>query len=187
MKSVIRLIGVLVVSAILLSTFSFAQKTKVIVGSAAMYPSKNIIENAVKSKVHTTLVTAVNTAGLADTLSTSGPFTVFAPTNQAFKKLPEGTVKLLLKPENKDALTKVVTYHVVPGRINSSEIISMIQKNGGSFKVNTMQNGQITFMLKGKNIFIIDEKGGISRITIADVMQSNGIIHVINTVLMPKS
>ncbi len=187
MKSVIKLIAVLMISAILLSTFSFAQEKKVLVGGAAMYPSLNIIENAVKSKVHTTLVTAVKAAGLSDTLSTSGPFTVFAPTDQAFKKLPEGTVKLLLKPENKEALTKVLTYHVVPGTINSVEIISMIKKNGGSFKVNTMHSGQLTFMLKGKNILITDEKGGISRITIADVMQSNGVIHVINAVLMPKS
>ncbi len=187
MNSVIRLIGVLSVWAILLTSFSFAQEKKIMVGGAVMYPSKNIIENLANSKQHTTLVAAIKAAGLVDTLSVAGPFTVFAPTDQAFNKLPEGTVKLLLKPENKEALTKVITYHVLPGKINVLEIVSMIKKNGGSFKVNTMQNGQLTLIQKGRNIFITDEKGGISRITTADVMQGNGVIHIINTVLIPKN
>jgi uncharacterized surface protein with fasciclin (FAS1) repeats len=163
------------------------RRKKALVGNAAMSSSKNIIENAGKSKVHTTLVSAIKAAGLADTLSSAGPFTVFAPTNQAFNKLPAGTVRMLLKPENKEALTKVLTYHLVAGKIISSEIINMIKKNGGSFKLNTMHAGHLTFVVEGKNISITDEKGGISKITIADVIQSNGVIHFINTVLMPKS
>jgi uncharacterized surface protein with fasciclin (FAS1) repeats len=187
MNRVIKLISVLFVSCLLISGSTFAQEKKVIVGGAAMYPAKNIIENAANSKVHTILVSAIKAAALTDTLSSAGPFTVFASTNQAFNKLPAGTVKMLLKPENKDALTKVLAYHVVAGRINSSEIVSMIEKNGGSFKLKTMQGGELNFILEGKNILIKDEKGGVSRITIADVEQSNGVIHVINTVLMPKS
>ncbi len=186
MKSVIKLSSALFTSVILLSTNSFAQEKRVVVGGAAMFPSKNIIENAVKSKEHTTFVAAIKAAGLSDILSGSGPFTVFAPTNNAFNKLPKGTVNMLLKTENKEALTKVLTNHIVPSKINSAELISMITKKGGSFKVNTMQGGQLTFMLKAQNIFITDDKGGISKIVIADVNQSNGVIHVINTVLMPK-
>jgi uncharacterized surface protein with fasciclin (FAS1) repeats len=187
MKRIIKSISVLMTSVVLLSTTSFAQNKSVMVGGAAMYPTKNIIENAVNSKDHTTLVAAVKAAGLVETLSGAGPFTVFAPTNEAFEKLPKGTVEMLLKPENKSALTNVLTYHVIPGRISSQELVSMIKKNGGSYKAKTVQGGEITFMQKGKNIFLTDEKGGMSKVTIADVNQSNGVIHVINTVVMPKA
>jgi uncharacterized surface protein with fasciclin (FAS1) repeats len=187
MKSVIKLMSALMAFAILLSTNSFAQEKRFIVSGASMSPSKTIIEYSVKSKQLTTFVAAVKAAGLADTLSGAGPFTVFAPTNQAFNKLPKGTVTMLLKPESKDALTKVLTNHVVGGKINSTELMNMIKNNGGSYKVKTLQGGGLTFMLKEKNIFITDEKGSISKITIADVNQSNGVVHIINTVLMPKS
>lgn len=187
MKAIIKSISVLMMSFMLLSSASFAQDKSVMVGGAAMYPTKNIIENAVNSKDHTTLVAAVKAAGLVETLSSAGPFTVFAPTNEAFNKLPKGTVETLVKPENKDALVKILTYHVVPGRISSEALMGMIKKNGGMYKAKTVQGGELTFMMKGKNIFITDEKGGMSKVTIPDVNQSNGVIHVVNTVLMPKS
>ena len=172
---------------LLLSGSVFAQKAKtVMVGGAAMYPTKNIVENAVNSKDHTTLVAAVKAAGLVETLQSAGPFTVFAPTNSAFEKLPKGTVETLLKPENKGQLTAILTYHVVAGKISSKKLLKMIKKNGGSYTAKTVQGGDLTFMKKGKNIMIKDEKGGMSRVTIADVNQSNGVIHVINTVLLPK-
>jgi uncharacterized surface protein with fasciclin (FAS1) repeats len=186
MKSIIKSFSVLMMSVVLLSTASFAQDKSVMVGGAAMYPTKNIIENAVNSKDHTTLVAAVKAGGLVETLSGAGPFTVFAPTNEAFNKLPKGTVETLVKPENKDALVKILTYHVVPGRISSEALMSMIKKNGGMYKAKTVQGDELTFMTKGKNIFITDEKGGMSKVTIPDVNQSNGVIHVVNTVLMPK-
>ncbi|MCW3113706.1 MAG: fasciclin protein [Segetibacter sp.] len=172
---------------LLITAVAFAQSEKtMMVGGAAMYPSKNIIENAVNSKDHTTLVAAVKAAGLVETLQGAGPFTVFAPTNQAFNKLPAGTVETLLKPENKDNLTTVLTYHVVAGKISSSALMGMIRKNGGTFKAKTVQGGELTFTMNGKNIVIKDEKGGMSRVTIKDVNQSNGVIHVVNTVLLPK-
>lgn len=172
---------------LLLSGSIFAQKAKtVMVGGAAMYPTKNIVENAANSKDHTTLVAAVKAAGLVETLQSAGPFTVFAPTNSAFAKLPKGTVETLLKPENKGQLTAILTYHVVAGKISSKKLLKMIKKNGGSYTAKTVQGGDLTFMKKGKNIVIKDEKGGMSRVTIADVNQSNGVIHVINTVLLPK-
>jgi uncharacterized surface protein with fasciclin (FAS1) repeats len=175
------------VLVLLITGVAFAQSEKtMMVGGAAMYPSKNIIENAVNSKDHTTLVAAVKAAGLVETLQGAGPFTVFAPTNQAFNKLPAGTVETLLKPENKDNLTTVLTYHVVPGKISSSALMGMIRKNGGTFKAKTVQGGELTFTMNGKNIVIKDEKGGMSRVTIKDVNQSNGVIHVVNTVLLPK-
>jgi uncharacterized surface protein with fasciclin (FAS1) repeats len=175
------------VLVLLITGVAFAQSEKtMMVGGAAMYPSKNIIENAVNSKDHTTLVAAVKAAGLVETLQGAGPFTVFAPTNQAFNKLPAGTVETLLKPENKDNLTTVLTYHVVAGKISSSALMGMIRKNGGTFKAKTVQGGELTFTMNGKNIVIKDEKGGISRVTIKDVNQSNGVIHVVNTVLLPK-
>ena len=187
MKSVIKSISTIMVSALLLSASSFAQTKSVMVGGAAMYPTKNIVENAVNSKDHTTLVAAVKAAGLVETLQGAGPFTVFAPTNQAFDKLPQGTVGTLLKPENKSVLTSVLTYHVVPGAISSAALKSMIKKNGGSYTAKTVQGGELKFMMKGKNIMVSDEKGGMSQVTISDVNQSNGVIHVVNTVLMPKS
>ena len=157
----------------------------VMVGGAAMYPSKNIVENAVNSKDHTTLVAALKAAGLVETLQSAGPFTVFAPTNEAFAKLPKGTVETLLMPENKETLTKILTYHVVPGKISSKDLVEMIAKNNGKFMAKTVEGQDLTFMLKGKDVYIQDAKGGSAKVTITDVNQSNGMIHVIDTVLMP--
>jgi uncharacterized surface protein with fasciclin (FAS1) repeats len=155
------------------------------VGGAPMYPTKNIVENAVNSKDHTTLVAAVKAAGLVDTLSSAGPFTVFAPTNAAFAKLPAGTVDTLVKPENKAALTGILTYHVVPGKLNAADIASRAAKNGGKLELKTVAGGTITLMKAGNGWHVMDAKGGHANITIADVNQSNGVIHVIDTVLMP--
>ena len=172
------------------TTVSAQTKTKakvVMVGGAAMYPTKNIIENAVNSKDHTTLVAAVKAAGLVETLQSAGPFTVFAPTNEAFNKLPAGTVETLVKPENKATLTKILTYHVVAGRMTSKDLMKAIKAGKGTATLKTVSGGTLTAMLKGpKTIELKDEKGGVSTVTIADVMQSNGVIHVVNTVLMPK-
>lgn len=165
---------------------SVSAQPTVMVGGAAMISTKNIMENAANSKNHTTLVAAVKTAGLEQTLQSSGPFTVFAPTNEAFNKLPAGTVETLLKPENKAILTAILTYHVVPGKFNSATLTDLIKKNAGKYTVKTVQNEAITFTLKDKNIILHDEKGGMSKITIKDVYQSNGIIQVIDAVLMPK-
>jgi uncharacterized surface protein with fasciclin (FAS1) repeats len=158
----------------------------VMVGGADMYPSKNIIENAVNSKDHTTLVAAVKAAGLVETLSGAGPFTVFAPTNEAFAKLPAGTVDTLLKPENKDMLTKVLTYHVIPAAAMSDAVNKMIMDDGGKHPAKTVSGGTLTFMAKDGKIMIMDESGQTATVTIADVKQSNGVIHVIDTVLLPK-
>ena len=174
-------------AAALLTTFgAFAQKEKtVMVGGAEMYPSKNIIENAVNSKDHTTLVAAVKAAGLVETLSGAGPFTVFAPVNSAFAALPAGTVDNLLKPENKDMLTKVLTYHVVPGKVDSKSVVKMIKDGGGKAMAKTVQGEELTFSLKGKDVIVTDAKGNMAKVTTADVYQSNGVIHVIDKVLMP--
>ena len=186
MKQLAQKKAMTLVLMLLLTGATFAQSEKtMMVGGAAMYPSKNIVENAVNSKDHTTLVAAVKAAGLVETLQGAGPFTVFAPTNQAFSKLPAGTVETLLKQENKDKLTTVLTYHVVPGKISSSDLMGMIKKNGGTYKAKTVQGGELTFMMKGNNIIVSDEKGGMSKITIKDVNQSNGVIHVVDTVLIP--
>jgi uncharacterized surface protein with fasciclin (FAS1) repeats len=158
----------------------------VMVGGAAMYPSKNIVENAVNSKDHTTLVAAVKAAGLVETLQSAGPFTVFAPTNAAFDKLPKGTVETLLKPENKAMLTAVLTYHVVAGKISAADLIAKIKAGGGMASLTTVQGGQLMAMLKGDKVVLKDEKGGISTVTIADVNQSNGVIHVVDAVVLPK-
>jgi uncharacterized surface protein with fasciclin (FAS1) repeats len=155
------------------------------VGGAAMYPAKTIVANAVNSKDHTTLVAAVKAADLVDTLSSAGPFTVFAPTNAAFAKLPAGTVDTLVKPENKATLTSILTYHVVPGKLNAGQIQAMAAKNGGTATLTTVQGGKIQLMKHGEGWMIMDAKGGSAMITIANVMQSNGVIHVIDTVLMP--
>ena len=164
-----------------------AQRAKtVMVGGAPMYPTKNIIENAVNSKDHTTLVAAVKAAGLVETLQGPGPFTVFAPTNEAFAALPAGTVDNLVKPENKETLTKILTYHVVAGKMTSADIAKAIKAGNGSASLKTVSGGTLTAMMKGKNIEIKDEKGGISTVTIADVIQSNGVIHVVNKVLTPQ-
>ena len=168
------------------SAQTMAKKEKtVMVGGAAMYPSKNIVENAVNSKDHTTLVAAVKAAGLVETLSSKGPFTVFAPTNEAFNKLPEGTVGMLVKPENKAMLTNILTYHVVPGRISAKDLMTWIKKNGGKYMAKTVQGEELTFWMKGKDMYVTDAKKNSAKITIADVNQSNGVIHVIDTVLMP--
>ncbi len=155
------------------------------VGGAAMYPTRNIVANAVNSKDHTTLVAAVKAAGLVDTLSSKGPFTVFAPTNAAFAKLPGGTVATLVKPENKGTLTNVLTYHVVPGKINAGQIASLAARNRGTATLKTVQGQKLKFMKHGSGWMITDAKGGTAMITIANVNQSNGVIHVIDTVLMP--
>ena len=157
----------------------------VMVGGAAMYPSKTIIENAVNSKDHTTLVAAVKAAGLVDTLSGPGPFTVFAPTNAAFDALPTGTVANLLKPENKDKLTAVLTYHVVAGKVSAHDLVGMIKAGGGKAEVKTVQGETLVATLAGKGVNITDSKGRIAHVTIADVDQSNGVIHVIDSVLLP--
>ncbi len=152
----------------------------VMVGGAAMFPSKNIVQNAVNSKDHTTLVAAVKAAGLVDTLSSKGPFTVFAPTNAAFGKLPAGTVDTLVKPESKATLTKILTYHVVPGKLSAADLTD-------GKKLTTVEGEALTVKLDGKKVWLIDAKGGKSAVTIADVNQSNGVIHVVDTVLMPAS
>lgn len=164
---------------------SAAQKT-VMVGGAAMYPAKNIIENAVNSKDHTTLVAAVKAAGLAETLQSAGPFTVFAPTNEAFNKLPVGTVDNLLKPENKGTLTSVLTYHVVSGNLDSKMLMEKLKMGNGMATLKTVQGEELTIMQKGKNVWIKDSKGNKAMVTIKDVYQKNGVIHVIDTVLMPS-
>ena len=159
--------------------------TDPMVGGAAMSPSKDIIDNAVNSKDHTTLVAAVKAAGLVDTLKGPGPFTVFAPTNAAFAKLPAGTVDTLLKPENKADLTKILTYHVVPGKLNAADLIAQAKANGGKAMLTTVQGEPLTAWVEGNSVYLTDAKGGKSMVTIADVNQSNGVIHVIDTVLMP--
>ena len=156
------------------------------VSGAPMYPSKNIIDNAINSKDHTTLVAALKAADLVQTLQGKGPFTVFAPTNEAFDKLPAGTVDNLVKPENKAILTKILTYHVVAGRLDSKELMKWIKKGKGTATLTTVQGDKLWVMQKDGKFWLKDEKGNIARITISDVYQSNGIIHVIDTVIMPK-
>jgi uncharacterized surface protein with fasciclin (FAS1) repeats len=155
------------------------------VGGAAMYANKTIVDNAVNSKDHTTLVAAVKAAGLVDTLSGPGPFTVFAPTNEAFAKLPAGTVDTLVKPENKDMLTKILTYHVVAGRMTAKDIAAAIKAGGGKAMLTTVQGEPLTATMMNGELMLTDAKGGMSTVTIKDVMQSNGVIHVVDTVLMP--
>lgn len=157
------------------------------VGGAAMYPSKNIVENAVNSKDHTTLVAAVKAAELVEVLMGEGPFTVFAPTNAAFDKLPTGTVESLLKPENLKTLQTILTYHVVSGKWNSVDVLKMIKEGKGKASIKTVSGGTLTAWLKGKDVYVTDENGNSAMVTIADVNQSNGVIHVIDTVLLPKS
>ena len=180
---------------IIVSVFSFAflasaaiaQDSNPVVGGAAMYPTRNIIENAVNSKDHTTLVAAVKAAGLVDALQTAGPFTVFAPTNNAFNLLPAGTVDVLLKPENKTQLQNVLKYHVVAGNWSASSVVEMIKKNNNKWMIETLQGGKIYASLDDKGqVWLWDENGGKSMVTITDVNQSNGVIHVIDQVLLPK-
>ncbi len=165
---------------------SFAQKKMMMVGGATMYPTKNIIENAMNSKDHTTLLAAVKAAGLVETLEGKGPFTVFAPTNAAFAKLPMGTVETLLKPENRKTLQTILTNHVVAGKMTASDIGKAIKMGNGKAMLKTLSGGMLTAWMKGKNLYITDENGTMSKITIADVDQSNGVIHVIDTVVLPK-
>jgi uncharacterized surface protein with fasciclin (FAS1) repeats len=155
------------------------------VGGAAMYPNRTIVQNAMNSKDHTTLVAAVKAAGLVETLSGKGPFTVFAPTNAAFAKLPAGTVDTLVKPENKGTLTGILTYHVVPGKMTAGAIAGKIRAGKGKATLTTVEGGNLTARMNGRNLVLTDAKGGTSRVTIGDVMQSNGVIHVVDTVLMP--
>lgn len=166
------------------STSVMAQKNPM-VGGAPMSPKKNIIENAINSEDHTTLVAAVKAAGLVETLQGEGPFTVFAPTNAAFDMLPKGTVETLLKPENKGKLTAVLTYHVVAGKWDSKGVMKAIKKGGGKAEVSTVQGEKLTLMSKDGKVMIKDSQGNVATVTIADVYQSNGVIHVVDKVLMP--
>jgi uncharacterized surface protein with fasciclin (FAS1) repeats len=167
-----------------LATAGFAKNP--IVGGQEMFPTKNIVQNAVNSADHTTLVAAVKAAGLVDTLQGDGPFTVFAPVNSAFAKLPAGAVDNLLKPENKDALVKVLTYHVVAGRMSAMDLKKEIKMGGGKYEMKTVSGGKLWAMMKGKTVVLKDEKGGTSTVTQGDVNQSNGVIHVVDTVVMPN-
>jgi uncharacterized surface protein with fasciclin (FAS1) repeats len=172
-------LGALALTATITAPVSAQEKT-VMVGGAAMFPSKNIVQNAVNSKDHTTLVAAVKAAGLVETLESKGPFTVFAPTNTAFGKLPAGTVDTLVKPENKATLTKILTYHVVPGKLEASALTE-------GKKLKTAEGEELTVKHQDGKIWIVDAKGGTSMVTISNVNQSNGVIHVVDTVLMPAS
>ncbi|MBR2535776.1 MAG: fasciclin domain-containing protein [Hyphomicrobium sp.] len=173
-------------SAIATPTLAEKMEKTVMVGGAEMFPSKNIVQNASHSKDHTTLVAAVKAAGLVDTLSGKGPFTVFAPTNEAFEKLPKDTVPTLLKPENKDKLAGILTYHVVAGKMSAADLAAKAKENGGKVELKTVAGGTITVMGEGGGWVVVDAKGGKAKITIADVNQSNGVIHVIDSVAMPN-
>ncbi|MFZ6023869.1 MAG: fasciclin domain-containing protein [Bacteroidota bacterium] len=174
----------MICAAVSLNTVMAQEKT-VEVGGAPMYPSKNIVENAVNSKDHTTLVAAVKAAGLVETLQGAGPFTVFAPTNAAFGKLPSGTVETLVKPENKATLIKILTYHVVAGKYDAAAIIQLIKDSGGTATLKTVSGGSLKASMKGKKLILTDEKGTSSTVTISNVYQSNGVIHVIDSVVLP--
>jgi len=180
------LLAALAVATLAVTSISASAQKNPTVGGAPMYATKTIVENAVASPIHKTLVTALKAAGLVDTLNSAGPFTVFAPTDAAFAKLPAGTVETLVKPENKDTLTKILTYHVVAGKVSSKQLIAMIKKGGGKATLKTVSGGTLTASLSGKKVILTDEKGGTATVTTADVFQSNGVIHVIDTVLMPN-
>jgi uncharacterized surface protein with fasciclin (FAS1) repeats len=178
---------VVMLAAVALSvTSALAGMKNPMVGGQEMYPTKNIIENAVNSADHTTLVAAVKAAGLVETLEGPGPFTVFAPTNEAFNKLPAGTVDTLLKPENKDMLTKVLTYHVVAGRLSAADLKKQIREGNGTAQLTTVEGGKLWASLQGDSIVLKDEKGGTAMVTIPNVFQSNGVIHVIDSVVLPN-
>lgn len=179
-------IALLCMTAFVLNATIAQNEKTVMVGGAAMYPSKDIVDNAVNSKDHTTLVAAVKAAGLVATLKSAGPFTVFAPTNAAFDKLPKGTVETLVKPENKGTLTKILTYHVVAGKWDAAAIAKMIKDGGGTATLKTVSGGVLKATMKGDKLMLTDEKGGMSTVTISNVFQSNGVIHVVDTVLMPS-
>ncbi len=181
----IKSIGLMLAAALLLNV-SYAQKEKTVeVGGGAMYPSKNIVENAVNSKDHTTLVAAVKAAGLVETLQSAGPFTVFAPTNAAFDMLPKGTVESLVMPENKQMLSGILTYHVVAGKLDSKDLEKWMKKGNGTAELTTVAGGKLWVMMKDGKWWVKDEKGGMATITIPNVYQSNGVIHVVDHVLMP--
>lgn len=184
-KPMKNLLKTMAVAALFITSSNlFAQTT--VVGGEQMYPAKNIVENAVNSKDHTTLVAAVKAADLVETLASKGPFTVFAPVNDAFENLPEGTVETLLKPENKGQLTKVLTYHVIPGTYDAASIEKLIKKGNGVAKLKTVAGEELTFKMNGtRNITVSDTKGAVANITVYDVKQSNGVIHVIDRVLLP--
>ncbi len=184
MKKILLIAAMAAVTVAGNTTGLYAQKT-VKVGGAEMYPTKDIVDNAVNSKDHTTLVAAVKAAGLVETLKSAGPFTVFAPTNKAFDKLPDGTVDMLLKPENKAKLSGVLTYHVVAGSWDSKALMDMVKKGNGKATVKTVQGEELTIMEKGKKLWVMDTKGGTAQVNIKDVYQKNGVIHVIDKVLMP--
>jgi uncharacterized surface protein with fasciclin (FAS1) repeats len=182
-----KILSAVIASASFLSINAQTMDGTVSVGGEAMYPKKNIVENAVNSKSHTTLVAAVKAAGLVETLQGKGPFTVFAPTNDAFENLPTGTVETLLKPENKGKLTAVLTYHVLPGKYDFEALAKAIKAGGGKASIKTVNGGILTFSMNGsKNIIITDENGGTANISIYDVYQSNGVIHSIDAIVMPK-
>ncbi len=176
-------IQLVLVMSVIMTTLSYGQ-TKMEV-SKEVSPSKNIVETAVNSEVHTTLVAAVKAADLVETLSSDGPFTVFAPTNSAFANLPEGTVETLLKPENIKQLQAVLTYHVIAGKFSASDVVAAIKKGDGKVEFKTVNGGMVTAMLDGKSVKIKDSKGNVATVTIADLDQTNGVIHVIDTVLLP--
>src|SRR5229473_5655373 len=172
--------------AVLMIGTAVIAKDNPMVGGAAMLPTRDIVSNAVNSADHTTLVAAVKAAGLVDTLQSPGPFTVFAPTNEAFAKLPAGTVDTLLKPENKDTLTKVLTYHVLAGKLSASDLKKKIKEGNGTAELTTVEGGKLWAAMSGSKIMLKDEKGGTATVTIPNVFQSNGVIHVIDTVEMPN-
>jgi uncharacterized surface protein with fasciclin (FAS1) repeats len=179
-------IGALMIAAPVNAKDEMSGEKTVNVGGAPMYPSKNIVQNAVNSKDHTTLVAAVKAAGLVDTLQSAGPFTVFAPTNAAFAKLPAGTVDTLLKPENKPKLTAVLTYHVVPGRLTAAALMKAVKDGNGEAKFKTVEGEELTIKQPSAGkLTVTDSKGDTSTVTIPDVLQSNGVIHVVDTVLLP--
>jgi uncharacterized surface protein with fasciclin (FAS1) repeats len=181
-----KILGMAMAAAFVLASVAAQAQTDPDVGGASMYPTKNIVENALNSNDHTTLVAAVKAAGLVDTLEGAGPFTVFAPTNEAFSKLPAGTVDTLLKPENKDQLTKVLTYHVVAGRLTEKDLKHQIKMGGGKAELKAVSGGTLTASMHYGKIVLTDEKGDKSTITIGDVLQSNGVIQVVDTVLLPN-
>jgi len=184
--SILFVMGIFAMGASFASAQMMDERGNPMVGGAAMYKNKDIVDNAVNSKDHTTLVAAVKAAGLVDTLKGKGPFTVFAPVNSAFDALPAGTVDMLLKPENKATLVKILTYHVVAGNMDSKTIAKAIKKGNGKATFNTVSGGTLTAWMEGKDLYLSDEKGGKSKVTIADVRQSNGVIHVVDAVLLPN-
>lgn len=182
----LKLFALSTVAAVALSSTAFAAAHISKVGGAEMFADKNIVENAVNSPIHKTLVAAVTAAGLADTLAGPGPFTVFAPVDSGFAALPEGTVEKLLQPDMKGTLQKVLTSHVVAGNISATDLVGLIKKHGGYVNITTVSGDTITARMDGKGVYIFDESGGVSRVTQTDVKQSNGVIHVIDKVLLPK-